>query len=317
MRKNSIRKFIIGLSNYYFSHQFAPYLNQPKATIRATLNKLYDAHHIRNMDSYIETLNEFPGFPGYPYYRSGSFLQHMRYASCYFRKTQNKQLPKIPVIATPKSASSYICVILSSLFDIPASILAIKHHEGATPWVNAFGKWGGVTHEHYYPSQDNLEKLQNAGITRCVIHTRDPMESLVSKAFHWIKTENIACRADERILLAQKFLEPQIEALLEDQATWLKLWRKAAADGKIEILETHYEDMKTNPLAFFKRILSFSGVSYDEQKLVRVLEKHDPRKKRKKYNFRKALKDEWKTVLTPEQIARAKKVIDTEFSELR
>jgi hypothetical protein len=221
---------------------------------------------------------------------------------------KNKIIPKVPIISFPKTGSSYINVILHRLFDVPHTVLSFNHQRGIKSWVNSFSKWGGLTHDHYFPTPVNLALLNNANIRRCIIHTRHPVETFISTSNHYLDQDLVIDPAKKnlRVNLLKDFIDQKIDTYFTGFHNWHQTWRHAAKTHDLVILETHYGDMKQDPAAFFKQILDFCEVPYNEQTLLKLLEELEPEKAKGQYNFRKAKHNEWQDVLTNQQIEKIK-----------
>jgi hypothetical protein len=301
-----------------WSKQLAPFLERPVMDVYANLLSLSNAYKWHNIKYCLDVINQFPPLPGYPYMIKADFTDHMEYLHRYLEMIAGKDTPKVPFIAYPKTASSFVCVVLCKLLDILPTSLSFDHIKGMPAWANGFGKWGGITHEHYYPSPENIKLLYDAGIRKCVIHNRHPMNALISFSYHMVDehlnySKKQLADPDQRIQLVREYIDSQIENMIRRHGAWQRAWQREAAAGRMEILETSYEDMKSDQLAFFKRILNFYGIAYDQQALEATLQACRPGRFKQLYNFRKAAENEWQEVLTPKQADRAKKIIIEEF----
>lgn len=301
-----------------WSIHLALFLNQSETNIEAILHQLLKAYQSRTIKTRLNIINKFSYFPGYPFIISGTFVEHINYVCHSLNLAVTKEIPKIPIFAFQKSASSYISVVLCHLFDILPTVLSYEHQIGMSAWANAFSKWGGIIHDHYHPNTSNLKILYKAGIKKCIIHYRHPVNTLISYAFHmvnrtlYIDKEKLTNEA-ERIALVRDYLNQNMEMILCRYSSWLRAWRKEGASGQMEILETTYEDMITDQKMYFARILAFNHINYNESSLEHVL--HELRRQRtnNSYNIRKASPNEWQEILTPQQVKRVKRIVDKQF----
>lgn len=299
-----------------WSIHLALFLNQSADEIEAILAQLYEAYQSKNIEYSLKIINRFLVFPGYPFLTRVNFVEHINYICHYLGLAIQKDIPKVPIFAFHKTASSFISVVFCRLFDVLPTVLSFDHFSGMPAWVNAFSKWGGVVHDHYYPSQPNLDLLYEAGIKKCVIHTRHPVDTLVSFAFHMVKINSNLDKEkviDEtaRAALVRDYLDSEMETFLRYYGEWLRAWRREAISGRMEIIETTYEDMRSDQLSFFKKILAFYNINYQEQLLEKILQ--DLHIERNGYNYRKASNNEWQKILTSAQIKKIKKIVNEEF----
>ena len=312
------KKSLMRLRILRSSIQLSPYLEEPRDVIYDKLLRLYQAYEQRDLRRSLTIINEFSSFPGYPFLSELSFGEHISYVKQYFRQ-QNQHLPRIPVIAYQKSASSYQSVVLSKLFNINTSVLSFQHMNGMRAWVQAYSKWGGFVHDHYYPSDVNLRLLQEANITKCIIHDRDPIDAFISCAHHWYHLSEYSrqqLNQAQQLELIRDYCDREMASTLQFHALWRRLWNEVAARGQMEIYFTTYEEMKANKEIFFIKLLDFMGTQYSPQQLNTVLTDLDTKKNNKDYNFRKAAAMEWQQILRPDQIARAKKLMASEFPDI-
>jgi hypothetical protein len=169
-----------------WSEHLSVFLNLPTNTVNEKLTQLYHAYLGNNLDYCLSIVNTLPAFPGYPFMIKFDFAAHINYVNHYFNQTINNPIPKIPFIAFHKSASSYISGVLCRLFKVNPTVISFNHLKGMPAWIGALGRWGGVLHDHYYPSPSNLELLRSAGIRQCIIHDRHPVDAMISLANHWV-----------------------------------------------------------------------------------------------------------------------------------
>ena len=306
----------------YWSAYLSIFLEQDAAQLYEGLSRLYTAYRSSNIECVLDVINDLKILPGYPFITETNFVQHMRYLRYYLGMIVEKDVPKVLFFAFQKTASSFVSVVLCNLLNIAPTMLSFDHIKPMPAWINAFGKWGGVTHDHYYPSPDNLKLLYDAGIKKCIIHHRHPMNVLVSFAFHFVDKHPDRERVqkldeNERLEMARGFLDKEMVSILKYYGSWWRLWQEEADACRMQILNTHYEDMKTDQVSFFTRIMDFYGLDCERANLQRILTKLRPKKNNKGFNYRKASSSEWREVLTLEQRTLAERLIEQEFPDLR
>jgi hypothetical protein len=303
-------------------HHLARFLEQSTHEIRANLCALQDAYQTQDLKYCLQVLNnKFPCFPGYPDMIKADFTKHMHYINHYFGQAEHNILPNVPIIAFPKSASSFITTTLCRLFDTYYTVISFNHTQGIPAWIRAFKKWGGILHDHYDPSPTNLQLLYDAGIKKCIIHDRHPVDALISRAHHYLKTEfhieeELLAHTTQYTALVQAFLEREMEGFLRYHGNWRRRWQQAAASGQIEILNTYYDDMKKDNKSFFENLLQWLGAAYNKELLQSALDHLAPQKNKNSYNFRKATSNEWQEILTAKQIEKVKKIVSEEFPDM-
>jgi hypothetical protein len=299
-----------------WSKCLARHLNRPRATVRADLFYLYNGYKNQDAEYCLKLVNSFHEFPGYPFMASGSFSQHMNFACQYLKHAAQRKprVPSIPFIAFSKTASAYISTTLAHILQLPETVLSYQHQTGIPAWVRSFARFGGITHDHYQPTPANLSLLRNLGIKRCIIHRRHPVTTMISHAFHFINLDaaNRSVHHHEQLALAGGWLDRELEGMLRRYATWWRNWRHEAAEGKIEMLPTRYEDMVDDPVGFFQRLLAFYGfTTFSDSAVKLMLDKVGYGSQ----NFRRADPDEWKEILKPSQIETLRRFTAQEFED--
>ncbi|MBI3631030.1 MAG: sulfotransferase [Candidatus Sungbacteria bacterium] len=275
-----------------WSADFSSCLDRPQAMVRTDLFYLYEAYLNQDIEYSLRIINTFPFFPGNPYMVLDSFTGHMEFIARYLQGVSRRS-PKIlpvPFIAFSKTASAHIGVALSRLLGLPETVLAYQHQTGLRAWVNSFARFGGITHDHYQPTPENLSLLREAGIRRLIIHRRHPVQTIISHAFHFVRINLEPGRVlsrEEQITRARDWLDRELDGMMRRYAQWWSGWRREAGEGRIEMLATRYEDMGANPLAFFRRVLAFYGADgIADARIEKVL------KEASSQNFRRGDPDE-------------------------
>jgi hypothetical protein len=229
--------------------------------------------------------------------------------------------PAILMVAVPKSASVLIIERLMLALRKPA----VAAMGGAFPdfvlcqeGFMRLERLQGIAHTHLAPSRTNLLELSmRFGLDRLLVHLRDPRQVIVSWS-HFIPAVIAHVDPVQRIHydMPEEFLswnEPQrldwlIDHHLPMFIAWIDGWMRAPQHPwfSTRILFTTFEEMKQEPLAFFRRILSFYDVPPDrvpaEDLAVGAAQPGQ-------HNFRRGEIDEWRRVFTPEQAERANALV--------
>jgi hypothetical protein len=311
-------KLISELMLSHWSRQFAEFLDESPSAIKMVLLQLQNIYQARNLKLGVELIDRLSLFPGNPFLNSHSFRRHMSYVRRYFDELSGKQLPRIPFIAIPKSASSYVSVVLCRLLDVNPTVISYRHLIGIRAWVNAFKRFGGVMHDHYYPLPANLKIFHDAGINEVIIHNRHPMDALISKAYHWVKEVEATKKltGDDKRVLVNEFCQREMEARFDFQAKWLRGWRAESEAGRITLHLTSFEEMKADKLAFFTRLLSIMNVPYSPWYLRYIIENIESKKNKTNFNIRHAETRDWNQILEPGLVKRATNLLADEYADL-
>lgn len=209
----------------------------------------------------------------------------------------------------PKSASLYI-------FRTLAAGLGLDHVSiGPHGFPNvAFNPYlvarlampGTMCYSHADARLGNLV-LINDLIDRLVVHVRDPRQAMLS-AVHHLNQLRIRVGPSHvaefgfplpndyfaRPLAAQ--IDWMIAHGLPEFVLWIESWLDAAANPlfRPRVLFTRYEDLHSDPVAYFDRLLNFYEIRWRSPDFR-------PPPAQSGQHFRQGKLDEWRTVLTPAQ----------------
>jgi len=177
-------------------------------------------------------------------------------------------------------------------------------------------KNGAISQDHFPASRRNLAYV-NQYLNKLVVHIRDPRQAMLSQLHDFMKAYQ------QNIYDCVYTLQPPMEfygwtqhdqidwhidnwlPLLVD---WLKGWIKVI-DSKayqFSILQTRFQDMRSQPRQFFERILNFYEIDHSR---FRFPDSPTP----DTLHFRKGSLDEWRQALTLQQCNRATSMIPAEF----
>lgn len=224
-------------------------------------------------------------------------------------------LPTILLTTLPKSASESIwnklaeglglaqCHLSLGLFPectlVPARVRAAAAGGGAG---------GIIVKEHIGPTPHNLETLARNGLTRIIVHHRDPRQATLSWA-HFARddiNQRLMAPLWRKTVPPAEILARDLDAILDWclahymplLINFLRDWRAVAADSKqpISVLFSSFEQFRTDPDAYFDRVLSF----YDIGKGI-----YTDAAKAEVVHLRKGRVDEWRNVFTAAQQRRA------------
>ncbi|MGH6792431.1 MAG: hypothetical protein ACRECF_06810 [Methyloceanibacter sp.] len=127
-----------------------------------------------------------------------------------------------------------------------------------------FQRGGMIAMAHYQGDKANLRQLGSYGITKVVVHTRDPRACLWSWLYYYRQRPDrffpdpVAREAFFRQSDAEQ-LDYHIDHYFQNSLDWLTEWDAAIRDQAIEVLLTRYRDFADNE-ALFGRILDFYGI---------------------------------------------------------
>jgi hypothetical protein len=211
----------------------------------------------------------------------------------------------------PKSGSIYAARSLQKIVGLDFIYLGNGYNlidQIALTAARKFRGGGYISQNHFAPSAENLQILEHFKL-KMVLHLRDPRQALLSWIYH---LDQITDGNDDSEFLLyftprtppgyfgsslSRKIDWQIENSLPDVVAWTKRWLEIVDRGRIPILITHQNDLRTNEKAFFDSILAFYQIDCDyvPPDLPKTEETH----------FRRADPEEWRRTFTAEQVAVA------------
>lgn len=177
---------------------------------------------------------------------------------------------------------------------------------------------GVISKEHICATPHNLRTLAKHGITRVLVHLRDPRQAVLSWT-HFVRDD-----VSHRLLapLSRKIVPPteSFDLPLEEQIDWgidkylphlmdfVRGWMDADSDPEsgVSVAFQSFEQFRVEPEAYIGRVLAFYDIDkagFRQEAEAEVV------------HLRKGLIDEWRKVFTPEQQARAWDLIPDDLAE--
>jgi hypothetical protein len=177
----------------------------------------------------------------------------------------------------PKSGSAFICQFLLNMFDLKRCRVS-KGMLGASrivpSWINNFSHGGAANHDHFIASPENIFEIEGAGISKIVVHVRNPLNSLNSfvnsmhpdKEFfsrhyvnHILHNDNIYLKMNAELNLNRQSnaFTSYIFHMSEFFSSWIKYYN--SPNRKIEVVFTKYENMVENADEFAKNLMEHIG----------------------------------------------------------
>ena len=94
-----------------------------------------------------------------------------------------KGLPSVILVTQAKSASISVSNIFHSGFNLPSFAYSLANVEVIESWVRDYARGGACYTTHLWPTPQNIDRIEQAGI-RCIVHVRDPRQTLLSIIHH-------------------------------------------------------------------------------------------------------------------------------------
>ena len=231
-----------------------------------------------------------------------------------FREFQSdaigRGIPPILFATMPKSGSIYIANRLVNAFTAPFCRISLSLFpvDPIVPsWLAAFALGGAVCQEHLNAGPRNLELLQRHGVTRLIVHVRDPRQATLSWTHHVETLTDDAAYLRRRLtpplpadydgLNFSRKLDWQIGHHLPLLMEWLTPWVDMADDAArgLAVLFTHYEVFRRSEDDFFAELRRFYGVENAD------FAANPADLTSERFHFRKGRTDEWREVFSEAQ----------------
>ena len=179
-------------------------------------------------------------------------------------------------------------------------------------------------------------KFTNKNLTKCFIYVvRDPRSIAVSYSYHtgYDIDKTISYLINKSYIINYTKEEMTVPELVSSWSVHYNSWKNFIKEGNGIIIK--YEDLVTNPKKEFKKILLFLNEVFNfemnEEKLINSTEstKFDKLKRiesqtgfkekslKSERFFRKGVLDEWKEVLSKEQVRTIEENFENEMLELK
>lgn len=241
----------------------------------------------------------------------------------------SQKIPPILAITLPKSGTVFIAkalrqgLDLNNQMDSIANLITngeIQIDGGRFPDISinysilkkfASQNDGVVGISHLPPTKYNI-LLVNRYLEKVIVHMRDPRQALLSLTHHFndlevsepLLSSTYLFPDNYYILPLSKQIDYQINNWLPVFIDWLEGWLKASVDPRFQmnVLFTHFEDMKNDPQKFFGSILNFYEIPSNRFTMPST-------PKNGQLHFRKGEIAEWRKVFSKRQQQKVNSMI--------
>ena len=240
-----------------------------------------------------------------------------------WRRARARGLPTLLLVTLPKSASETIWNRLAAGLGLPTTHLSLGlfPHCCLLPSRLRRAAVGGLSaKEHILPSTHNLESLREVGLTRLLVHLRDPRQAVLSWA-HFVSGDVAHRRmgavwrstVPPRAVLERGFpavLDWCIDRVLPLYVRFAEAWvaRADKADSPWRVRILTFERFLREPTAYMEEVLEHFAIDpalFDSEAAAAAASFHQ----------RRGRPDEWREVFTRAQKARARRILPAELCE--
>ena len=225
--------------------------------------------------------------------------------------------PSIFLVTLPKSGTVFISHSLkqSLVYDYTSTLVTptFPKNQIWDTMADDFGKGAMVSASHLQPDDTNIAALQRHGISKAVIHIRDPRAAL-SSWFHFRKSYAANFKGNSEIgqvvlpvgeTFAALSMEQQMDHFIDTfyvpAVEWIRGWLHHIPNSDF-LLKTHEELLESEP-GYLQSVLQYYGISGDVA----------PVQRNKSTHFRKGDNTSWQEELTPAQLERVNALLPDEW----
>ena len=221
-------------------------------------------------------------------------------------------LPSVLLVTQGKSASVTVGSIFSTGFSLPTVLYALSNLRVVSPWLQDYLNGGACYVTHLFPSPRNIELLVAGGARSIIVHVRDPRQGMVAMAAHRRQYAHLVLPSQRESAIGgpAETIAAVIRDSLARRIAWIDGWVRARA--KLTVHFTTFEAFVRDRDGFLDRMLSLYGGDtrfFDRKSAFAEQPGVD-------YHRRRGSIDEWKEVLTSQQIEHVNGFIPAEFWNL-
>jgi tetratricopeptide (TPR) repeat protein len=205
-------------------------------------------------------------------------------------------LPSIVFVSQGKSASVSVGSLFNHGFGLVSVCYSLANLCVIVPWLADYLRGGACHVTHLDPSERNVRLLAEGGAKTVMVNVRDPRQLVVSMVGHFEKypmmiPPRLRSTADTNSAVAAV-----IDEYYPEMVGWIDDW--VAARSRLEVAFTTFEEFVTDRHAFVERCLALYGGDrryFDRETALTEQPGVD-------YHRRLGATDEWRSVLTAQQI---------------
>jgi hypothetical protein len=159
---------------------------------------------------------------------------------------------------------------------------------------------------HIKATKENLKILKKTGINKIIIMFRDPRDIVISRYYHILnkpKKPGEPHNVSYKEMKIDDGLFHSMNVVFSDFIPWIEGWLAIAKSDPKNYLIIRYEDLLTDPINHFKKMLEFYSIEFDQKQLDDILTKTQNMKNKKflapymvgeSSTFRKGIAGDWK-----------------------
>jgi tetratricopeptide (TPR) repeat protein len=218
------------------------------------------------------------------------------------RERMDRGLPSCICTTMVKSGSATVSQIIRDGFSLVDQASSLGDQVAILPWLQDFIRGGSIYNTHLHPKPYNIESLLEAGVSRVLVHVRDPRQAILSNVqsidLHPNPESHFVARThDLTSMTLTERVDFSIQWNWQNAVDWIAGWLEASE--LIDVRFTTFEEMVTEPDNFLSHLLQNYGGEPELFDRSAALSRSEGRD----YRFRKGLTDEWRHSFSSEQTA--------------
>jgi sulfotransferase family protein len=212
----------------------------------------------------------------------------------------DKGLPSVVLITQPKSGSVSVGGIFNIGFNLPSFAYSLFNLEVMESWTRDYVRGGVCWVTHLLPKSNNIARLKRGGVSKIIVHVRDPRQALLSWMHHISRYSAEFPESANRRLAARSGAE-LVEEFFDDYVSsirWIEGWMDAEAE--LTVLYSTFESFVEDQERFVNRYLEFYEGAVEHFSFERAMNRVEGTD----YHFRLGQPDEWRAVFPREEAKR-------------
>ncbi len=230
---------------------------------------------------------------------------------CKLRESNIKRgLPSVALVTLAKSASISVASIFTSGLNLPSFAYSFNTAGVIESWARDYARGGACYATHLRPTPDTIERLRRSGISKIIVHVRDPRQTLLSTVHHLSRYPDQLITLTKTV--AHRPIAQQIEELMDIylyRIRWIMGWMEA--ERELGLMFSTFEDFVRDKDAFIQKYLNY----YDGPTDAFSYEESTTRHQGTDYHFRKGEVSEWRDVFPPREAAYLSSLLPKEMKE--
>ena len=185
---------------------------------------------------------------------------------------------------------------------------------------------------HLNPSKDNVDCLFRNGVEKVLVTYQDFRDIAVSRYYRLMvfpKERGAHDFVDYEAMGKEKAIDHSIEVVASGLIPWINGWLERAREYPERYHFTKFEDLKKDTHGEYRKILSFYGIDFPDDKIKGIVDAAKGKGNNHKNlitsrlvpwgyssNFRSGTSGHWRMEMTPAQIDKSKELLGSALIEL-